>query len=358
MGAMSQNASRLRDVRPEDAFDVEAVHAWLVPRVPALAGRPAPRVRQFSGGASNLTYLLDYGDPQLVLRRPPHGHKAASAHDMGREVRVQQRLRPHLDVVAEIHGFCSDHSVIGSDFYVMEQLVGTVLGRTLPEGVELTPEQARVLGGTAYDTLAELHSIDVDAAGLADLGKGSGYVRRQVEGWSRRFRDALTDDVPPAEELMAWLAAHQPQDVRASLLHGDWKLDNLVLDLAGTPRITGVLDWEMATVGDPLMDLGASLAYWVTAGDDEEFGLVSTQPSTLAGMPTREEIVARYLQRTGLRTGNWTFYEVFGLFRLAVIVQQIWARYRSGHTTNPRFAHFGVAAAVLVRRAERLAGCR
>ncbi|TYP90285.1 phosphotransferase family protein [Blastococcus xanthinilyticus] len=355
---MSENASRLREVRPEDAFDVEAVHAWLAPRVPALAGRSAPGVRQFSGGASNLTYLLDYGDLELVLRRPPHGHKAASAHDMGREVRVQQRLRPHLDVVAEIHGFCQDPAVIGSDFYVMERLEGTILTRRLPEGVQLPPERARVLGETAYDTLADLHSIDVDAAGLADLGRGPGYVRRQVEGWSRRFRDARTDDVPAAEELMGWLAEHQPADVRASLLHGDWKLDNLVLDLSGAPRITGVLDWEMATVGDPLMDLGSSLAYWVTADDDEEFGLVSTQPSILPGMPTREQLVERYLARTGLRTDNWTFYEVFGLFRLAVIIQQIWARYSSGHSTNPRFANFGIAAAVLLQRAEKLSGCR
>ncbi|WP_347057051.1 phosphotransferase family protein [Blastococcus sp. HT6-30] len=355
---MSENATRLRDVRPEDAFDVDAVHAWLAPRVPALGGRPAPQVRQFTGGASNLTYLLDYGGLDLVLRRPPHGHKAASAHDMGREVRVQQRLRPHLDVVAQIHGFCEDPSVIGSDFYVMERLDGVVLSRTLPEGVELGPDRARVLGETAYDTLAELHSIDVDAAGLADLGRGPGYVRRQVEGWSRRFRDARTDDVPAAEELMAWLAASQPEDVRASLLHGDWKLDNLVLDLSGTPRITGVLDWEMATVGDPLMDLGASLAYWVTADDDEAFAMVSNQPSILPGMPTREQLVERYLARTGLQTSNWAFYEVFGLFRLAVILQQIWARYSSGHSTNPRFATFGAATAVLLERAEKLAGCR
>lgn len=355
---MSESASPLREVRPEDTFDVAAVHAWLVPRVPALDGKPVPSVRQFSGGASNLTYLLDYGDLELVLRRPPHGHKAASAHDMGREVRVQQRLRPHVDVVAQIHGFCEDHSVIGSDFYVMERLRGTVLGRELPEGVDLSAQQARALGETAYDTLADLHSIDVDSAGLADLGRGPGYVRRQVQGWSRRYRDARTDDVPPAEELMAWLAEHQPQDVRASLLHGDWKLDNLVLDLSGTPRITGVLDWEMATVGDPLMDLGASLAYWVTADDDEEFGTVSMQPSTLPGMPTREELVERYLARTGLRPANWTFYEVFGLFRLAVILQQIWARYRSGNSTNPRFATFGSATAVLIERAEALAGCR
>jgi len=180
------------------------------------------------------------------------------------------------------------------------------------------------------------------------------YVRRQVEGWSRRFRSALTDDVPDGESVMAWLDAEQPDDVAASLLHGDWKLDNLVLDLSGTPRIIGVLDWEMATVGDPLMDLGASLAYWVTADDGSEMDLILNQPSALPGMPTRGQIVERYLARTGFAVparAGWTFYEVFGLFRLAVIIQQIWARYRSGHSTNPDFAAFGKRATVLLRRA-------
>jgi aminoglycoside phosphotransferase (APT) family kinase protein len=355
------------DVRPEDRFDVAAVHAWLVREVPelaadaGLAGRALPAVRQFAGGASNLTYLLDYGDLQLVLRRPPHGHKAASAHDMRREVRVQERLRPHLAVVPRIYGFCDDPAVIGADFYVMERLDGVILRRTLPPGVDLGAERARRLGEIVYDTLADLHAIDVEAAGLADLGKGPGYVRRQVEGWSGRFRAARTDDVPDGEALMRWLDAEQPADVAASLLHGDWKLDNLVLDLAGVPRITGVLDWEMATVGDPLMDLGASLAYWVTADDDPAFGRILTQPTTLPGMPTREQIVDRYLARAGLTVPaatGWTFYEAFGLFRLAVIVQQIWARYRSGHSTNPRFAGFGVAATTLIERAERVTGCR
>jgi aminoglycoside phosphotransferase (APT) family kinase protein len=236
-----------------------------------------------------------------------------------------------------------------------------ILRRTLPPGVDLGPERARALGDTVYDTLADLHAIDVEAAGLADLGRGPGYVRRQVEGWSRRFRAARTDDVPDAEALMSRLDAEQPDDVAASLLHGDWKLDNLVLDLSGPPRITGVLDWEMATVGDPLMDLGASLAYWVTADDDPAFGMILTQPTTVPGMPTREQIVARYLERSGRslpETTGWTFYEAFGLFRLAVIVQQIWARYRSGDSTNPRFASFGVAATTLIGRAERVSGCR
>jgi aminoglycoside phosphotransferase (APT) family kinase protein len=351
---VSPGLDPVRDVRPEDAFDVTAVHGWLLRESPELGGLPVPEVRQFAGGASNLTYLLVYADRELVLRRPPHGHKAASAHDMGREVRVQSRLRPVFPVVPRIYGFCQDASLIGSEFYVMERLHGVILGRPLPEGMELGPDGARTLGETVFDTLADLHSIDVEAAGLGDLGRGPGYVRRQVTGWSSRFRAARTDDVPDGEAVMAWLDARQPDDVAARLLHGDWKLDNLLLDLSAAPRITGVVDWEMATVGDPLMDLGSSLAYWVGADDDPAFHALATQVSDLPGMPTRGQVVARYLDRTGLPMHDWTFYEVFGLFRLAVIVQQIWARYRAGDTTNPRFAAFGSVARVLLDRAERL----
>jgi aminoglycoside phosphotransferase (APT) family kinase protein len=352
---MNQGTGPVRDVRPEDAFDVAAVHGWLVQRVPWLAGRPLPEVRQFAGGASNLTYLLVYGDDELVLRRPPHGPKAASAHDMGREVQVQERLRPVFPAVARIFGYCEDPALIGSGFYVMERLRGVILGRPMPEGLTLGPDAARTLGETMFDALADLHSIDVAAAGLADLGRGPGYVRRQVSGWSSRFRAARTEDVPDGESVIAWLDAEQPEDVAARLLHGDWKLDNLVLDLSGAPRITGVVDWEMATVGDPLMDLGSSLAYWVGAEDDPAFRALASQVSDLPGMPTREEVVARYLSRTGLQVDDWTFYEVFGLFRLAVIVQQIWARYRAGDTTNPRFAAFGSVVHVLLARATHIA---
>lgn len=354
-----RSESRAGTVRDEDAFDVAAVDGWLRGQVSGLSTLPGlPQVRQFAGGASNLTYLLSYGDRDLVLRRPPLGHKAASAHDMHREVVVQQSLRPFLDVVPQVYGFCEDLSVIGTPFYVMEYLRGTILGAELPPGVDLDPDRARQLGETVIDTLADLHNVDVGAAGLDRLSKGPGYVRRQVEGWSRRWRDALTDDVPDGQAVVAWLVAHQPDDVAARLLHGDWKLDNLVVDLDGDPRIVGVLDWEMATVGDPLMDLGAAMAYWITADDEPLYGLLRRQPTHLPGMPTREQAVARYLDRTGLVVGDWGFYEVFGLFRLAVIIQQIWARYRAGQTTNPAFKHFGGAVTVLINRASGLVAVR
>lgn len=343
-------------VRDEDSFDVATFHTWMSEVAPSVVvgSEGPPAVEQFPGGASNLTYLVRYPAADVVLRRPPRGHKAASAHDMGREVAVQSALRPLYPLVPEIHGFCRDDSVIGGDFYVMESIPGTILRRDLPEGMVLSPEDARRLAETIIDAQADLHSIDPQDAGLTGLGRGPGYVTRQVSGWSRRYRDARTDDVPDGEDVMAWLDEHQRPDVAARLIHGDWRFDNLVLDLAGEPRIAGVLDWEMATVGDPLMDLGASLAYWITVDDDPAFQLLRRQPTHSLGMPTREEYVERYLARTGFPVDNWRFYEVFGLFRLAVILQQIWYRYRRGETTNPAFAHFGPGVRVLHDRARQL----
>jgi aminoglycoside phosphotransferase (APT) family kinase protein len=347
-----------REVRDEDAFDVAAVHAWLAPQVPGLGAEP-PEVRQFGGGASNLTYLLRYPDRDLVLRRPPAGQKAASAHDMAREHRVQSALAPHYRYVPAMVALCTDHEVLGSDFYVMERVPGTILRGTLPEGMSLTPEQAHDLGLRAFDALLELHAVDVEAAGLTDLGKGRGYVGRQVAGWSERYRRARTDNVPDFEAVMGWLAERQPDDVATVLVHNDFRLDNLVLTpdpTDGDLKVVGVLDWEMATLGDPLMDLGGALAYWVQADDDEGYRLSKRQPSDLPGMPTRAEIVRHYAERTGLRVDDWTFYEVFGLFRLAVIVQQIYYRFHHGQTTNPAFEHFWLFVGVLDDRCRRLAG--
>jgi aminoglycoside phosphotransferase (APT) family kinase protein len=346
-------ADEPRDLRAEDAFDAEALHGWLSPRVDGLGDAP-PQVRQFSGGASNLTYLLRYPSRDLVLRRPPAGAKAASAHDMRREHRVQQALGPHYPYVPAMVAFCDDSAVLGADFYVMERLSGTILRGRLPKGMELAAEQAHALGLRAVDSLVELHQVDAAAAGLADLGKGLGYVSRQVSGWSDRYRRARTGNVPDFEPVMAWLAKHQPDDVANCLVHNDFRLDNLVLD--GDLQVVGVLDWEMATLGDPLMDLGGALAYWVQADDEEMFRLSKRQPTDLPGMPTRQEVVDHYLQRSGLPVGDWTFYEVFGLFRLAGIAQQIYYRYHHGQTTNEAFKDFWFFVTYLDERCRRLAG--
>ena len=342
-----------RDLRSEDAFDVQALHAWLSARVDGLGEAP-PEVRQFAGGASNLTYLLRYPSRDLVLRRPPAGAKAASAHDMRREHRVQAALAPHYPYVPRMVAFCDDPAVLGTDFYVMERLKGTILRGRVPKGMELSAEQARGLALRAVDSLVELHQVDVAAAGLADLGKGLGYVGRQVAGWSDRYRRARTENVPDFEAVMGWLHERQPADAATCLLHNDFRLDNLVLD--ADLQVVGVLDWEMATLGDPLMDLGGALAYWVQADDDEMYRLSKRQPTDLPGMPTRAEVVDHYRARTGLAVDDWAFYEVFGLFRLAGIAQQIYYRYFHGQTTNPAFQDYWFFVTYLDERCRRIAG--
>jgi aminoglycoside phosphotransferase (APT) family kinase protein len=334
----------LTPVREEDRFDVERMHQWLRPFINVDA---VPEVLQFRSGASNLTYLLQYPDRELVLRKPPVGTKAASAHDMKREFLIQSRLQPVYPLVPSMVALCDDQSVMGSDFYVMERVVGDIFRRDVPEGVK--PSDVSVMADSLISGLVQLHAVD--ASILAELNKGPGYVQRQVEGWSKRYRNALTDDVPNGEKVMAWLEANRPADVASCVIHGDWRIDNVVFDLEQA-RIVGVLDWELATVGDPLMDLGSSLAYWVDRDDEPAFASLRRQPSHLPGMPTREEFVQRYLQLSGRRCDDFTFYEVFGLFRLAVIIQQIWARYRAGQTTNPAFAGFGEACNTLINRAE------
>jgi aminoglycoside phosphotransferase (APT) family kinase protein len=345
------------EVRAEDAFDVEAMTSWLRSNA---AGVPddAPEVRQFPGGASNLTYLLHWPGRDLVLRRPPNGAKARSAHDMRREHDVQARLRPVFPYVADMVALCTDESVIGSDFYVMERLDGTILRRDLPDGLTLDQERAAALCRAFVDVLVQLHGVDPDAAGLGDLGRGRGYVGRQVSGWSDRYRRARTDNVGDYEAVMGWLAEHQPDDVATCVIHNDYRLDNVVLDRDDPLRVVGVLDWEMATLGDPLMDLGGAMAYWIQADDDPSYLAVRRQPSHLPGMLTRGEIVDLYAERTGLSvtTDQWRFYEVFGLFRLGVIAQQIYYRFHHGQTTNEAYGRFLPMVNLLEQRCRRLIG--
>jgi aminoglycoside phosphotransferase (APT) family kinase protein len=334
----------LTAVRDEDRFDVAKMHTWLRP---FINEDQLPEVMQFRSGASNLTYLLSYSERDLVLRKPPVGTKAASAHDMKREYLIQSRLQSVYPLVPKMIALCDDQSIMGSDFYVMERVEGEIFRRDIPAGI--TAADISVMADSLINGLVQLHAVDSSI--LKELNKGAGYVQRQVEGWSKRYRNALTDDVPAAEKLMAWLAANQPDDVDSCIIHGDWRIDNVVFDLANA-RIAGVLDWELATVGDPLMDLGSALAYWVDRDDESAFASLRRQPSHLPGMPTREEFLQRYLQLSGRKCADFTFYEVFGLFRLAVIIQQIWARFRAGQTTNPAFAGFGDAVNTLITRAE------
>jgi aminoglycoside phosphotransferase (APT) family kinase protein len=338
--------SDLTPVRDEDAFDVAKVHSWLNSYINESS---LPDVFQFRSGASNLTYLLKYPDRELVLRRPPVGTKAVSAHDMKRDFLIQSRLKPVYDLVPTVIALCEDHSILGSDFYVMDRIQGEIFRRDVPE--TLTKEDISVMAHSLVSGLAQLHSVD--ASVLNELNKGPGYVTRQVEGWSKRYRNALTDDVPDGEDVMRWLDANKPDDVGSCIIHGDWRIDNMVFDL-GQKKLVGVLDWELATVGDPLMDLGSALAYWIDKDDEPMFASLRRQPSHLDGMPTRREFIAKYLELSGRKCDDFTFYEVFGLFRLTVIIQQIWARYKAGQTTNPAFKGFGMGVNILINRAQGL----
>ncbi len=347
-----------KPVREEDAFDVEAVAVWLREHASEevrgdLTG--TPEVSQFQGGASNLTYRLSYPERDVILRRPPAGVKAKGAHDMGREHRIQAALAPVFPLVPTMVASCDDESVIGSPFYVMTAVDGVIPRRELP--AEMTPESTAALCGNAFDVLVDLHSVDVATVpALAAMSKGEGYVARQVGGWTTRLGNARTDDMGDWSDITDWLDQRQPADVASCLIHNDFRLDNLVLDGDDLSRIVGVLDWEMATVGDPLMDLGGALGYWVQDDDDEFFRQFRRQPSNAPGMWTREQIVARYCERMGFSVTpeQWRFYEVFGLFRLAVIAQQIWYRYFHGQTHNERYAVFGPAVGYLEQRCRAL----
>ncbi len=343
-------------VREENAFDPELILPFLRSQIADLPFGPV-ELRQFAGGSSNITYLLKVGGREMILRRPPPGTKAESAHDMDREFRIMRRLRPHFPCPIPL-AHCDDESIIGSSFYVMEKLTGVIMRRDPPTGLSYTPTEARQLCRNLFDTQIKLHLLDYQAAGLSDLGKPQGYVSRQIKGWCERFEKTWTDDAPRCEDLMAWLKANEPQDCpRSALIHNDFRFDNVVLsakDNMSVIGVIGVLDWEMATLGDPLMDLGSSLAYWVQADDEPRMQTLRMQPSQLAGMMSRKEILDYYAEKAGIAIPNPDFYYVFGLFRLGVIAQQIYYRWKLGQTNNPRVQAFGMFVTVLSEVASKV----
>jgi aminoglycoside phosphotransferase (APT) family kinase protein len=341
-------------VRPGEELDLAKVDDILKRNIPGLSG--TPEIREFARGASNLTYLVSYPERELVLRRPPFGYKAKSAHDMHREFMIMALLKMAYPCVPKVIDYFGDPGILGSEFYIMERVRGIIVRRDMPEGLRLSPADTRRLCLSVIDKLIELHQLDYKAAGLENIGKGSGYVRRQIEGWSDRYRKSRTPDVGDFETVMAWLQQRMPADVATCLIHNDFRFDNVVLNPENPFEVIGVLDWEMATLGDPLMDLGNSLAYWVQADDDEFFQKTRTQPTNLPGMLTRHEVLDYYASKTGRSVDHFDFYSMYGLFRLAVIVQQIYYRYFHKQTSNPQFAHFGQLVNYLQKRCEQLIG--
>jgi aminoglycoside phosphotransferase (APT) family kinase protein len=327
-------------VRQGEELPNERLLAYLAEHLPGLDGPLI--VEQFPAGFSNLTYLLRIQDRELVLRRPPIGAKIKTAHDMGREYRILSHLHPVYNKVPRPLSFCEDEEILGAPFYVMERVSGIILRAQPPQGIELSPELMRGLSEAFVENLAEIHEVDYEAAGLGDLGSPQGYVKRQVEGWTKRYFNARTDDVPSIEQLADWLVQHLPSDSeRSSLIHNDYKYDNLVLSPEDLTRVVAVLDWEMATIGDPLMDFGTSLGYWVETADPDEWQRYGFGLTSLPGSFTRREILDRYTERTGCRLNDPVFYFAYGLLKIAVIVQQIYFRYQKGLTRDPRFAQLG-----------------
>jgi aminoglycoside phosphotransferase (APT) family kinase protein len=338
-------------VRDGESLNAPALHTCLREHF-SLADDPL-EILQFPGGYSNLTYLIRCGSQEWVLRRPPFGNRVKSAHDMEREFRILSKLWTVYPPAPRPHFYCGDERVLGAPFYVMERRRGIVLRGPIPPELGLDAAAVGRLGAAFVENLAALHALDFRAAGLGDLGRPEGYVERQIAGWTRRWADARTDELPEMERVGAWLADHRPGESGAALIHNDYKYDNLMLDPADPTRITTLLDWEMATVGDPLMDLGATLAYWVEASDPPDLRAASFGPTAMAGSPTRAELVRMYEARTGRRVGDGLFGYVYGLHRLAVIVQQIYARFVRGHTRDARFERLHERVAALARAAAR-----
>ncbi len=328
-----------KPIRQGEEVDLARLAAYLETQF----GPGAVTIAQFPGGHSNLTYLVRHGENEYVLRRPPFGSKVKSAHDMGREFTVLTQLSGVYPRAPRPFAYEATGDVLGAPFYLMERRRGVILRKDLPDLLTTDLPRVRRVCDLLVDALVDLHAVDYAAAGLADFGKPTGYIERQVTGWTKRYVDSQTDDVPAVTEAAAWLAAHLPAEGAPALIHNDFKFDNVIFD-PGLERITGVLDWEMATVGDPLMDLGTSLSYWAQASDPAAFHQLPFGPTAKPGMMTRMDFAERYLERSGRHADNLVFYYAFGLIKTAVVLQQIYYRWRTGITSDERFRQliFGV----------------
>lgn len=340
--------SDTKPVRASEQLDWPKIESYLRAHLPMIAAAPPMQVEQFPGGHSNLTYMLRFGELELVLRRPPFGPVPPRAHDMARECRVLQAVHPVFPLAPEPYLLCEDASVTGSVFYVMERRHGIVIREREPEEVRAVRSG---ISASVVDTLADLHAVDVVRHGLDTLGKPAGFVARQIRGWTERWHGSKTSEIPEMERLAVWLEQRIPADpARPALVHGDYKLDNIMLD-AGDPRkLVAIFDWEMSAIGDPLVDLGILLCYWVHVGS------VGDPVTTERGWFGRGEILDRYAKRAKQSLDGIAVYEVFAVFKLAVVIQQIYARFVRGQTDDPRFAAMGERVTLLARKAASMAG--
>jgi aminoglycoside phosphotransferase (APT) family kinase protein len=340
------------EVREEERLPLEHLDTYLRGH---LEGADGPfTVRQFGGGHANLTYLIAFGDREWVLRRPPLGPVAKAAHDMRREHAVLSKLYASFPLAPRSFLLCTDPAVIGSDFVIEERKHGMAIRRDVPSALQGDASFAQRLGEAFIRTLADLHRVDVEAAGLDGLGKPDGYLQRQLDGWASRWEAAQTAHSADASPLLAWMREHQPSSPAAAIVHNDFKLDNMLVAPDEPSRITALLDWDMCTYGDPLMDLGYVLALWPEAGDPPAFRAWG-MPTWRDGFPNRAGVVQRYAELTGFDVSHVHWYHVFNIFRFAAILQQIYKRYDAGQTHDERFAPFGDQANGLIHVAGSLA---
>jgi aminoglycoside phosphotransferase (APT) family kinase protein len=344
-------------MRPDERIDAEKVAAFLKDKLPVTG---TPEILQFEGGKANLTYLLRYrsqekGTQEFVLRRPPLGPVAPSSHDMAREYKVLSVLYRAYPYAPRAYLYSEDPSIVGAPFLVMERRHGIVIRQQMPARFLGKPELMRRMSRTIVDGLADLHAVDPKAVGLDTLGKPEGFMARQVKGWGARWEAAKTADVPAFYKTWDWLNANLPPAPRTSLVHNDFKLDNMMVDAEDPARCVAVFDWDMCTVGDPLADLGTLLGYWTEAGDSPERTAFAVMPTTLPGWYTRREVMRRYGERSGTDLSHIRFYETFGMWKIAVIIQQIYVRLHRGQTQDLRFKEYGVRANALIEAAWGLA---
>ena len=332
------------DVRPEERLDLAHLEPYLREHLD-VAGDFS--IRQFGGGHANLTYLVRFDADEYVLRRPPLGPVPAHAHDMRREHAVLSKAYAVFPLAPRSFHLCTDHAIVGSDFVIEERKHGIAIRRDIPSRFHGDAAFGERLGTAIVDTLAALHRVNVEAAGLSDLGRPEGYVQRQLDGWAKRWESARTSGSADATELVAWMRDRLPRSPAATLVHNDFKLDNMLLDADDPAEITAVLDWDMCTYGDPLMDLGYVLALWPQTGDPPAFRMWG-MPSWREGFPTRRGVVERYARATGFDCTNIAWYHIFNIFRFAGIIQQIYKRYDAGQTHDERFAAFGDQANALI----------
>jgi aminoglycoside phosphotransferase (APT) family kinase protein len=341
------------DVRKGEDFDTGAVERYLREHIEDLPDGEL-EVSQFPSGASNLTYLLKIDRWEGVLRRPPLGPVPPKAHDMGRESGILSRLGAVYPLAPKPYFFCEDESVIGAPFYVMERRTGVVLDETFPDDIQPDEELCRGISRTVVDTLVRLHAVDVEGAGLGDLGKPEGFLKRQTEAWISRYDKAKTEEIREVEPLTNWLSRDVPESPPPTVIHNDYKLNNLVLNPEDLTEVRAVLDWEMATVGDPLFDLAVSLTYWIEPDDPDDLKAVMPTVTVTPGFMGRRELIDRYETRSGRDLSDMHWYVVFGYFKLAAILQQIFARWKRGQTEDERFADFGERVRTLILHAENL----